>query len=288
MIVQAPRKLLLGLIGSHIQASLTPAMHEREARENGLHCLYQLVDLELNGLDAGMLPDLLVAAQRMGFAGLNITHPCKQAVIPLLDEISDDARAFGAVNTVVLRDGRRIGDNTDWLGFERSFRDGLPGAELNRVVQLGAGGAGAATAYAALKMGAGHITIFDIESERTAALASRLNGIFGDGKVQAVDDLGDTLSKADGLIHATPTGMTSHPGLPLPKELLRSELWVAEVVYFPMETELVRTARSLGCRTLDGGGMAVFQAVEAFRRFTGLEPNADRMRRHFASVLDQR
>jgi len=288
MTSHASPRLLLGLIGSHIQASLTPAMHEREARENGLHCLYQLIDLERLGFSADALPDLLVAAERMGFAGLNITHPCKQAVIPLLDELSDDARAFGAVNTVVLREGRRIGDNTDWLGFERSFRSGLPGAGLNRIVQLGAGGAGAATAYAALKMGAGHITIFDIEKERSAALAARLGDIFGDGKVQAVNDFGDALSAADGLIHATPTGMTSHPGLPLPQEMLRSELWVTEVVYFPMETELVRTARRIGCRTLDGGGMAVYQAVEAFRRFTGLEPDADRMRQHFASMLGDR
>jgi len=263
-------------------------MHEREGRENGINCLYQLIDLEVLGLSAEALPELLVAAERMGFGGLNITHPCKQAVIPLLDDLSEDARAFGAVNTVVLREGRRTGDNTDWLGFEQSFRNGLPGAALNRIVQLGAGGAGAATAYAALKMGAGQITIFDIEKERSAALAARLNKIFGDGKVQDVADLGDTLSTADGLIHATPTGMTSLPGLPLPKEMLRSDLWVAEVVYFPMETELVRTARSLGCRTLDGGGMAVYQAVEAFRRFTGLEPDADRMRRHFASMLGDR
>jgi shikimate dehydrogenase len=260
-------------------------MHEREAPNNGRHCLYQLIDLQRLGLGPEALPDLLVAAERMGFAGLNITHPCKQAVLPLLDELSDDARSLGAVNTVVLRGGRRAGHNTDWLAFERSFRKGLPGAELSRIVQLGAGGAGAATAYAAMKMGAGSITIFDIDGERSAALAERLNGVFGEGKVHAITGIGDALSAADGLIHATPTGMTSHPGLPLSPEMLRRDLWVAEVVYFPMETELLRTARRIGCRTLDGGGMAVFQAVEAFRLFTGIQPDADRMRRHFASML---
>jgi shikimate 5-dehydrogenase len=125
-----------------------------------------------------------------------ITHPCKQLVIPLLDDLSDDARALGAVNTVVLKDGKRVGHNTDWFGFAENFRRGLP----------------------------------------------------------------------------------------LSADLLRSDLWVAEIIYFPMETELLRTARALGCRTLDGGGMTVFQAAEAFRLFTGIEPDAQRMLQHFAAM----
>ena len=92
------------------------------------------------------------------------------------------------------------------------------------------------------------------------------------------------MASADGLIHATPTGMTKFPGLPLPAELLRPALWVAEIVYFPLETELLRVARGLGCRIMNGSGMAVFQAAEAFRLFTGITPDAERMRRHFASM----
>src|SRR5512143_1296562 len=134
------RRLLLGLIGSGIQASRTPAMHEREAAEHGLTCLYQLIDLDEPGRGPGALAELLSAAERVGFAGLNITHPCKQAVLPLVTDLSDDARALGAVNTVVLRAGRRWGHNTDWLGFAAGFRQGLEGASIRRVVQLGAGG----------------------------------------------------------------------------------------------------------------------------------------------------
>lgn len=96
--------------------------------------------------------------------------------------------------------------------------------------------------------------------------------------------LGAAVAAANGLIHATPTGMAKFPGLPLPAEMLHPRLWVAEIVYFPLETELLRTARSIGCRTLDGGGMAVFQAVDAFRLFTGVSPDADRIRAHFASM----
>jgi len=279
------RRLLLGLIGAGIQSSLTPALHEREAAEHGVVCLYQTIDLERWALSADALPDLLTAAERMGFSGLNITHPCKQSVLPLLTDLSSDARALGAVNTVVLREGRRWGHNTDWPAFSASFRRGLPGAAIGRIVQLGAGGAGAATAYAMLKMGAGHIAIFDLDPARAAALAARCNSLFGEHRVSTSTDLAACLVAADGLIHATPTGMHGHPGSAVPPELLRAGLWVADVVYFPLETELLRAARAAGCPTLDGSGMAVHQAVEAFRLFSGLEPDAERMRRHFVAMV---
>jgi shikimate dehydrogenase len=224
----------------------------------------------------------------MGFAGLNITHPCKQAVLPLLTECSDDATALGAVNTIVLRDGRRVGYNTDWLAFSASFRHGLPGAPVRRVVQLGAGGAGAATLYAMMKMGAGEVTLFDLNPDRSAALAARFAALYGEHRVSAGKDLDACMEQADGLIHATPTGMLGHPGIALSPKLLRPALWVADVVYFPLETELLRAARAAGCPTLDGSGMAVHQAVEAFRLFTGLTPDGERMRRHFVTMVQSR
>jgi len=279
--------LLLGLIGAGIQASRTPALQEREAAEHGVKCLYQLIDLERLNLTVAALPDLLVAAERMGFAGLNITHPCKQAVLPQLTEISDDARALGAVNTIVLRCGKRSGHNTDWLAFRDAMRTGLPGAEMQRIVQLGAGGGGSATAYAALKLGANHIDIVDTELGRATVLADRLNRLFGDRIASASTDVAEAFRcRPDGLIHATPTGMHGHDGLLLPGELLRADLWVAEIVYFPLETELLHLARGMGCRTLDGSRMAVGQAVEAFRLFTGMEPDAARMHRHFVSMVE--
>lgn len=276
--------ILVGLIGAGIQTSRTPAMHEREGAEQGLRYTYRLIDLEKLGAGVDVLPDLLANAEREGFAGLNITYPCKQAVISLLTDLSDDARALGAVNTVVLRDGRRIGHNTDWWGFAESFRRGMAGAKLDRAVQLGAGGAGAAVAHAALTLGIGQLTLFDIDHVRAERVAVSLSSRFGEGRAIAGTDLPAAMARTDGLIHATPTGMVKYPGLPLPAALLRPQMWVAEIVYFPLETELLRTARNLGCRTLNGGGMAVFQAVEAFRLFTGITPNAERMSRHFASI----
>jgi shikimate dehydrogenase len=277
--------ILCGLIGAGIQASLTPAMHEREGAEQGLLYIYKNLDLEPLGLGPAALPDLLLAAQRMGFAGLNITHPCKQLVIPLLDELSPDARALGAVNTVVLRDGKRRGENTDWWGFAEAFRRNMTGCPLDRVVQLGAGGAGAAVAHALLTLGVGQLTIQDVDAARAAGLADSLSARFGAGRATACADLAGAMAQANGLVHCTPTGMAAHPGLPLPAAMLHPALWVADIVYFPLETELLRTARALGCRTLHGGAMAVFQAVEAFRLFTNITPDPERMLRHFAALV---
>ena len=276
--------LLLGLIGAGIQASRAPALHEGEAAEHGLHCIYKLIDLEQLKLDTNSLPDLLTAAERLGFAGVNITHPCKQAVIPLLTDLSPDARAIGAVNTVLLRDGKRIGNNTDWYGFAESFRQGLPDVPLERVVQLGAGGAGSAVAYAAAELGVQRLTIFDIDADRARSLADQICTQFGTGRALAGTDIEAAMKSADGLINATPIGMVGHPGMPIAPALLRASLWVAEVIYFPLETELLRSTREIGCRVLDGGGMAVYQAVEAFRLFTGIPADAARMRRHFIAM----
>lgn len=276
--------LLLGLIGSGIQASRTPTMHEREAAHHGLRAIYKLIDLDMLGLDAGALPDLLTAAERMGFAGLNITHPCKQAVIPLLHELAPSAAAIGAVNTVVLSGGRRVGHNTDAYGFAESFRRELGEAPKVRVVMLGAGGAGAAVGYALLESGAGRLSIFDVDGARADVLAMRLAKRFGADRVAPVTDLAQAMAGAEGLVNTTPIGMAAHPGSPLPPHLLRARLWVADVIYFPAETELLHAARGLGCRSMSGAGMALFQAVEAFRLFTGLMPEPERMRRHFQGM----
>jgi len=282
------KKLLMGLIGSGIQRSLTPRMHEEEARHQGLRLHYQLIDLDTAGAGVDALPGLISAARTMGFAGLNITYPCKQAVMPLLDALSDEARAMGAVNTVVVRDGRLVGHNTDGSGWAWAFRRALPDAPLVRVVQLGAGGAGSAVAEAVLRLGAERLVIVDREPERAQALAARLSGLHGAGRAGACSDVAQALQGADGLIHCTPTGMDKLPGLPLPESLLRPDLWVSEIVYFPLETALLRAARAMGCATVDGGGMAVGQAVGAFKLFTGLEPDAARMDAHFRQLIAQR
>src|SRR3954468_20898224 len=280
----AEKKLLLGLIGSGIQRSLSPALHEEEGRHHGLTVHYQLIDLKEARIGLDALPSLLDAMRAIGFAGFNVTHPCKQEVMPLLDAISEEAQAMGAVNTVVLRDGRLLGYNTDGPGWAWALRRAMPEAKLDRVVILGAGGAGSAIAHAALALGAGRLIIVDQDFKRADALARRLGG----SKANAERDLAAALKGANGLVQATPTGMEKHPGLPFDEKLLSPGLWVSEVVYVPLETELLKAARRIGCPTMDGGYMNVGQAVRAFKLFTGIEPDAARMDRHFRAQYENK
>ena len=281
----ASRKLLVGLIGAGIGRSLTPVMQEAEAAAQGLRLHYQLIDLDRTRQGVEALPMLIEAAQAMGFDGLNITYPCKQAVIPLLDDLSGEARAIGAVNTVVFRDGRTVGHNTDGSGWRWGFERTLPEADLSRVVLLGAGGAGSAIAHSVCRMKATELVVVDRDGARAAALAAELARQYSGVGLSASVDVASALQGASGLIHATPTGMDKWPGLPLPAALLRAALWVAEIVYFPLETALLRAARAAGCRSVDGGTMAVGQALGAFELFTGRVADAARIDAHFRRLV---
>lgn len=270
---------LIGLIGSGIGPSLSPALHEREAGQLRLRYVYRLLDLDVLALPVG---DVLAAARTAGFDGLNITHPVKQSVLPHLDELVPEAAALGAVNTVVFADGKAIGHNTDATGFARSLSRGLPDARMEHVVLLGAGGAGAAVGHALLSLGTGRLGVHDVDPSRGAELVAALQRRFGADR--AVLCTPDAVRTADGLVHATPTGMAAHPGLPIDESLLHNELWVADIVYRPLETALLAAARARGCRVLHGGGMVVLQAAESLRLFTGAEPDADRMLAHFEEL----
>jgi shikimate dehydrogenase len=195
---------------------------------------------------------------------------------------------MSAVNTIVFSAGRAIGHNTDGSGWAWGFRHALPQADLSRVVLLGAGGAGSAIAHAVLRLGAATLVLVDREPERAVQAAQSLADRYGAGRVVAAADVGRALTDASGLIHATPTGMDKLPGMPLPASLLKPNLWVSEIVYFPLETALLRAARAAGCAISDGGTMAVGQAVGAFRLFTGREPDSERMRRHFVELVAAR
>ena len=281
------QSIIVGLIGAGIQSSLSPAMHEREGAAQGFRYAYRLIDLDVLGLTAAALPELMASAEREGFAGVNITFPCKQAVIEWLDELSPDARAIGAVNTVLLRDGRRLGHNTDCSGFAEGFRRAMPDISRDRVVLFGAGGAGAAVAHALLTLETRQLVLVDVDAARAGDLAQALCARFGAGRALALQDPAAAIAGADGLVNATPVGMAKFPGLPLPTELLSPHLWVADIVYFPLQTQLLAEATARGCRTMSGAGMAVFQAAGAFRLFSGVEPDANRMLAHFAELTQR-
>jgi len=269
---------LVGLVGTGVAPSLTPPLHMAEARALGIDYVYRTIDLTTLGLVPDQLPDILTWARRLGFDALNITHPCKRLVIEYLDHVDPVAAALGAVNTVLFTDDGLVGHNTDTTGFETALRTGLPDAALDRVVLLGAGGAGTAVGDALMRRGVRLLTVVDVDAHRAAEVAADLGARHGvDVRASRPADLPRLLADADGVVHCTPTGMHDHPGLPFSPALLRADLWVADIVYRPLETQLLHAARAAGCRTLDGGRMAVFQAADAFALITGIRPDADRM-----------
>ena len=282
-----PQPYLVGLIGNGIGPSLTPALHMAEGRAQGLDYVYRTLDLGALGLAPEQVGEILRWARTLGYNGLNITHPCKQLVLRHLDDIDEVAATLGAVNTVVFEGGRAIGYNTDTTGFAHGFTEALPGAALDSVVLIGAGGAGTAVADALLRLGVGHLSVVDLDVERATALAHELGGRHPLTRVDAssFDKLSVLLPGADGVVHATPTGMAEHPGIAFDAALLHPKLWVADIVYRPLDTALLRAARAAGCRTLDGGHMAVYQAVDAFALITGIAPDAARMSTHFRNLV---
>lgn len=274
--------VLVGLVGRGIQLSRSPAMHECEAARLGLSCAYVLIDFDAMGLADADLGQTLRAAAGLGFHGLNVTYPFKQSVIPLLDEVSPEAKTIGAVNTVVFGQ-RTIGHNTDYWGFAESFRSQMVGASLDRVTIFGAGGAGSAVGAALIGLGASEMTVVDPEVARARELAGRLAKA-GTTTLFVGDDVRAAVDKATGIVNTTPIGMAKLPGTPFPAEWLRSSQWVADVIYFPRETELLRHARAIGCRTLPGIGMAIGQAARAFEHFTGRAADMAAMADHFEAA----
>ncbi len=274
--------VLAGLIGRGIARSRTPEMHMAEAAAQSLRGVYRIIDVDTLPEDEQNLKAIVHAAEVTGFNGLNVTYPFKMEVIPLLDQLSPNAAAVGSVNTIVFRDGKRIGHNTDLWGFAESFRQNMIGVSLKTVLLIGAGGAGVAVAHALADCGVQHLKIFDVDTVRVEQLARQVRSNRQGLTVEPVTTL-DAASCANlsGIVNASPVGMAKTPGTPFPLARLKPDMWVADIVYFPLETELLAGARRLGCRVLPGSGMAVFQAVRAFELFTGRRADPVRMKAAF-------
>jgi len=283
------KRLLVGLIGANIQKSLSPALQQEACRAAGLEGYYHLMDLDvLPGRD---LKSLLDAARTAGFAGVNVTYPCKEAVLPLLDEVSAEARQIGAVNTVTIGPGgRTAGYNTDRVGFRRAFEEAFGQAAIASKVALlvGAGGAGRAVAFALFDLGVETLLINDSDADRAHRLAQALEASFGSGRSRAVSDGVSELSATSGVVNATPVGMLGIPGIPIPLSGIAGHHWVADVIYTPLETELVKSARAKGCKVMGGAGMCVHQAIESFRLFAGYAADLRHMHRTFAEAAERR
>jgi shikimate dehydrogenase len=281
---QSRPSLVIGLLGEHIGGSLAAPLQEGEGAAQGRSLAYRLIDAAELGLGPGDAGDVLAWAVRLGFDGLNVTHPFKNVVLDLVDELSPDAKALGAVNTVVIRDGRTVGHNTDWSGFASALSVTLPQAEGRDAVLLGAGGAGVAVGYGALRAGVRHLRVVDTDEARARAVVERLTTALGPGCATVHTDVATGLQGAGGLIQATPVGMTGIPGMPLDPDTIDPGQWVAEIIYFPHETELVHAVRARGCATMTGGAMAVFQHAAAYELFTGERADVTRISAHFTQL----
>lgn len=278
-------RMLVGLIGANIQKSLSPALFEDACAAKGIRGHYHLMDMDL--LPGRNLADLLLAARTAGFKGVNITYPCKETVIPLLDGLSPEALQIGAVNTVAIgADGRTTGYNTDRIGFRRAFEQQL-GAELvagRAAMLVGAGGAGRAAAFALFDLGLRTLRVNDKDAAQARALVQTLASVFGVERAQLEMDPSEALSAVGGVVNATPVGMLGIPGNPIPLDAIAATHWVADVIYTPLETRLIKTARSRGARVMGGAGMCVHQAAETFKLFTGSTADVGRMQRVFAEA----
>jgi shikimate dehydrogenase len=274
---------LLGLIGSPIKSSAAPAMHEAAAEALGLGAHYRLIDVP--GADAATLRRMLDGVRLLGFAGVNVTFPYKEAVVSLLDELSPGAAAIGTVNTVVARDGKLIGHNTDSTGFARAFARIIGSPGTAPVALIGAGGVGRAIGFAMAEAGARTLHIFDSDPAKADALAARLASRM---ETRICRDVAQALAGAGGVINGTPIGMLPNRDTPVPVDLLRAEMFVADAVYTPLWTPLLEGARAAGCRVMTGRDLCIDQAVDAFRLFTRFEPSRDRIGAAFDAVIAKR
>ena len=269
-----PKIPLAAVIGSPIAHSKSPQIHGHWLSTLGIQGAYIPMDVAPEDLE-----QVLRTLPKMGFVGANITIPHKEAVMEIVDVITDRAALIGAVNTLTFRaDGKIMADNTDGYGFIENLRAGAPSwvpADGPAAV-LGAGGAARAVIASLLDAGVPEILL----SNRTRVRADRLKSVFG-GRVTVYDwvKAGNMLDHASLVVNTTSLGMIGKPALRVPLDGLRPSMVVTDLVYAPLKTKLLETAEEAGCTTVDGLGMLLHQAVPGFERWFGTRPQVDRATR---------
>ena len=259
------------VIGDPIGQSMSPAMHESWFRENGVDASY--IPIRVTSEELG---EAVASLKRLGCSGWNVTVPHKSAIIPYLDQLDPFAKTMNAVNTVeVLPDGTLVGSNTDGVGFVRSLEEAFPGeVKQKNIVVIGAGGAARGIGYALQKSGYGPIVF----ANRTFEKAQLLSAELPDSSVRTIDAVEDSLSDFGLVIQTTSVGMNfAQEGIPLdPKKLAEGSI-VADIIYNPLETEFLASSRKRNARIMNGTGMFVHQGALAFQKWTGIQPNTEKM-----------
>ena len=274
------------LIGQNIGGSLTPDMHMAEAKAQGFNYAYQRFDTVTPPFNGMTLKEILQRAEAEGMVGVNVTHPFKADAAGLMHELSETTQTLGAVNTVLFENGRWIGHNTDYVGFRSALRREMPMASIAKVLLVGAGGAGGAVALALIDQGCGALCVTDLSLDRANSLATRLKAARPRADIQVVRDIESAdPSSLSGVVNATPVGMDAHPGMAFDPDQLSPACWVADIIYFPRQTELLKRAASRRLRIMDGSGMAIFQAAAAFHLLTGKAASPERMSEQFKHLV---
>ena len=261
---------LAGVLGHPVAHSRSPRVHRHWLRRYGLPGHYVPLDVVPDDLE-----EVLRAMPRMGFVGANVTIPHKETALRLCDLVTDRAALVGAVNTLIFReDGRIHGDNTDGYGFLASIRQTAPDwqPKAGPAVVFGAGGASRAVLVALLEAGVPEIRLSNRSRPRAEALRSEFGARI---KVHDWVKAGQTLEGAVTVVNATSLGMTGHTAFRVPLDALEPGALVIDLVYQPLETDLLAQARARGCITVDGLGMLLHQAVPGFERWFGHRPEVD-------------
>jgi len=268
---------LVGLVGSPLKQSFSPAMHNRAFRAAGLNFAYFPIEAETEDLG-----DLLRGIRRMNFAGFNVTKPNKIDILPYLDEIEPSALVMGAVNTVKVQGGKLIGYNTDGEGFATFLETDLAlDIRSSAFFLLGCGGAGRAIATVLALRGARRIILADAEPQRAVILAGDINALKDCAvAIKLADaDMRAALDEATVLVNATAVGMNPHEDeTPIPSGMLDKRHVVCDIIYNPLKTRLLREAEQVGCRTANGLGMVLYQGAAAFEIWTGVKAPLAEMR----------
>ena len=271
------QKIRLGLIGDNIAASRAPDLHHAAARLCGIDVEYErLVPRDL-GLD---FEDIVARAKADGRRGLNITHPYKERVLPLVKIDDIDVRAIGACNTVLFGEPT-VGLNTDYTGYIDAFKERFGAMSPGAVAMAGSGGAGKAIAFALAKLGATSLVLFDVDPRKSHALAEAIQDRLA---VKVASSIEEACEGADGLVNCTPLGMVGYGGNAFNRIRIKGRAWICDAVYTPVETEFLKQGRSAGVEILSGYELFLYQGIHAFRLFTGHRVDAGELRRALAEL----
>lgn len=275
------RTKLICIFGDPVEHSLSPAMHNAAFKKMKLDYAYVAFHVKPRGLGKAVR-----ALKALNFAGANITVPHKERVMQYLDEIDEDAQKLGAVNTIVNRDGRLIGYNTDGRGFVKSLNEeaGFDPAK-KKVYMCGAGGAARGIGYALAKAGVGRLYLYDVDGPKLDRMTMDINNIAGRLFVRPAIMDPDFIRSCDLVINATPLGMKETDPLPLARECFRPGQVFYDIIYNPAKTKCVKVAEGAGAKAVNGLGMLLYQGVFAFEHWLGQTPPADVMRRALMDKL---